>query len=85
MAVVGLDGAGKSTQVRMLGDWLRSQGVPGQAHRSLTMAPVRKALNAIAEQEGLTDHLELIGGAAPAAGAARPPVTRAARSKPMMV
>lgn len=62
VAVVGLDGAGKSTQVRMLGEWLRAQGIPGQAHRSLTMAPVRKALNAIAEEEGVADHLELIGG-----------------------
>lgn len=62
VAVVGLDGAGKSTQVRMLGEWIRSQGVPCQAHESLTMAPVRKALNAIARQEGLEDHLELIGG-----------------------
>lgn len=62
VAVIGLDGAGKSSQVRMLGEWLRSQGVPGQAHQSVTMAPVRKALNAMAEQEGLADHLELIGG-----------------------
>ncbi|MEV8305786.1 hypothetical protein AB0P36_00125 [Streptomyces flavidovirens] len=62
VAVIGLDGAGKSTQVRMLGEWLRSQGVPGQAHQSVTMAPVRKSLNAIAQQEGLADHLELIGG-----------------------
>lgn len=62
MAVVGLDGAGKSTQVRMLGEWLRSVGVPGQAHQSVTMAPVRKALTSMAQQEGLKDHLELIGG-----------------------
>ncbi|MEU1407140.1 hypothetical protein ABZ471_33170 [Streptomyces sp. NPDC005728] len=60
--MIGLDGAGKSSQVRMLGDWLRSQGVPGQAHRSLTMAPVRKSLDAMAQQDGLEDHLELIGG-----------------------
>jgi dTMP kinase len=62
VAVVGLDGAGKSSQVRKLGEWLRSEGVPGQAHQSVTMAPVRKALNAMALQEGLNDHLELIGG-----------------------
>ncbi|MEU2071382.1 dTMP kinase [Streptomyces anulatus] len=62
VAVVGLDGAGKSSQVRMLGDWLHAQGVPAQAHESLTMAPVRKALNLMAEQDGFEDHLELIGG-----------------------
>lgn len=62
VAVIGLDGAGKSTQVRKLGEWLRAQGIPGQAHQSVTMAPVRKSLNAMARQEGLKDHLELIGG-----------------------
>lgn len=62
MAVVGLDGAGKSTQVQALGDWLRSLGVPAQAHQSVTMAPVRKSLTAMAQQDGLRDHLDLVGG-----------------------
>jgi thymidylate kinase len=62
VAVVGLDGAGKSSQVRTLGEWLCSQGVPGQAHQSVTMAPVRKALNSMAQQDGLQHHLELVGG-----------------------
>ena len=62
VAVVGLDGAGKTTQVRMLGEWLQLQGVATQAHPSLTLAPVRKALNLMAQQDGLKDYLELVGG-----------------------
>lgn len=61
IAVVGLDGAGKSTQVPALGEWLTSVGVPTQVQVSVSMSPVRKALSVIAAEDGYADHLELIG------------------------
>ncbi|WP_405425920.1 dTMP kinase [Micromonospora sp. NBC_00617] len=61
VAVVGLDGAGKTTQVHALGDWLASRGVQAMAQTSVSMAPVRAALTKIAHEDGFTDHLDMIG------------------------
>lgn len=61
IAVVGLDGAGKSTQVVALADWLVRTGVPARAYPSVSLAPVRTALTAIAREDGYTDHLDLVG------------------------
>jgi dTMP kinase len=61
VAVVGIDGAGKSTQVRALTDWLEGEGVGARCLPHQTMLPVRRALDRIAVEDGLTGHLEMIG------------------------
>lgn len=62
VALIGLDGAGKTSQVAMLGKWMASRGVAGFGHASVTLAPVRRALDKIANEDGKHGHLELIGG-----------------------
>lgn len=60
VAVVGLDGAGKTTQVAALADWVSSIGVPAQAHLSVSMTPVRAALTAIARQDGFEHYTDVV-------------------------
>lgn len=62
IAVIGLDGAGKTTQVTMLGEWLTSLQMPATAQQSLTLSPVRKALTAIAVEDGLETYLDIVDG-----------------------
>jgi len=61
VAVVGIDGAGKSTQVRALTDWLADEGVPARCLPHQTMLPVRRALDRIAVEDGWAGHLEMVG------------------------
>ncbi|GIG67924.1 dTMP kinase [Phytomonospora endophytica] len=60
IAVVGIDGAGKTSQAHELAGWLRGgdwhvRYVPNQ-----TLLPVRRALDRIAVEDGLGDHTELL-------------------------
>lgn len=60
IAVVGIDGAGKTSQAHELAGWLRAwdwhvRYVPNQ-----TLLPVRRALDRIAVEDGLSDHTELL-------------------------
>lgn len=60
IAVVGIDGAGKTSQAHELAGWLRSwdwhvRYVPNQ-----TLLPVRRALDRIAVEDGLGDHTDLL-------------------------
>ncbi|MEV0647734.1 thymidylate kinase [Phytomonospora sp. NPDC050363] len=60
IAVVGIDGAGKTSQAHELAGWLRAwdwhvRYVPNQ-----TLLPVRRALDRIAVEDGLNDHTELL-------------------------
>lgn len=60
IAVIGIDGAGKTSQAHDLAGWLRAwdwhvRYVPNQ-----TLLPVRRALDRIAVEDGLRDHTELL-------------------------
>jgi dTMP kinase len=61
ISLAGMDGAGKTTQARLLGQWLRDCG-----HTVAVEAPpgpslVRRTLAAMAEQRGLDDYHDLFG------------------------
>lgn len=61
VAVVGLDGAGKTTQVLALGDWLNGAGVDAVVMPNQSLSPVRHSLMRIAHEDGFADHLEMLG------------------------
>ncbi|WP_019869735.1 dTMP kinase [Salinispora oceanensis] len=61
IAIVGIDGAGKTTQVEELTSWLRSLDVPARQLPHQTLLPVRQSLDEIAREDGFEDHLEMLG------------------------
>ncbi|MEJ2851896.1 MULTISPECIES: dTMP kinase [unclassified Saccharothrix] len=61
VAVVGLDGAGKTTQVEGLGEWLRARAVPVEVLPNQSLAPVRAVLTRIAREDGFADHYDMLG------------------------
>lgn len=63
VAVVGIDGAGKTSQVGKLAEWFEGLGNTTRCFLNQTQLPVRRSLDAIAEEEGFTGHLEMIGAA----------------------
>jgi dTMP kinase len=61
VSLAGMDGAGKTTQARLLGQWLRDRG-----HTVAIEAPpgpslVRRTLADLAEQRGVADHQDVFG------------------------
>lgn len=61
IAIIGNDGAGKSTQVRRLAEWLERQGRTSTLHPNESLQPIKAALEAIALDEGLPDPETLLG------------------------
>ncbi|WP_050591833.1 dTMP kinase [Salinispora fenicalii] len=61
IVIVGIDGAGKTTQVKELTSWLNSLDVPACQLLNQTLLPVRQSLDAIAREDGFEDHLEMLG------------------------
>ncbi|WP_329179985.1 dTMP kinase [Streptomyces sp. NBC_01477] len=61
VAVVGIDGAGKTTQVKALAEWLEGEGVNAHCLLNQTMLPVRQSLDRIALEDGFPGHLEMVG------------------------
>ena len=61
ISLAGLDGAGKTTQARLLGQWLasRRQAVATEAPDGPSLT--RSVLAEIAAERGLTDHHEVFG------------------------
>ncbi|GAA3252019.1 dTMP kinase [Dactylosporangium siamense] len=58
MALIGIDGAGKSTQARWLADWLDASGVPARYHRN---AAGRVFFGRLAQRLGRRDAEHLLG------------------------
>jgi dTMP kinase len=61
VALVGVDGAGKTTQARYLADWLREKGYPVVLHPNESLRPVRSMFDEIARQTGYADYAALLG------------------------
>ncbi|MFI9811339.1 dTMP kinase [Saccharothrix variisporea] len=61
VVVVGLDGAGKTTQVEELGKWLGARAVPVEVLPNQSLAPVRAVLTEIAREDGFADHYDMLG------------------------
>ncbi len=61
IAVSGIDGAGKTTQVKELASWLQDQGIKVQCLLNQSMLPVRRSLDAIAQEDGFSGHLDMLG------------------------
>ncbi|GLZ77311.1 thymidylate kinase [Actinorhabdospora filicis] len=60
IAVIGIDGAGKTSQAHDLAGWLRAWDWPVRYVPNQTLLPVRRALDRIAVEDGLRDHTELL-------------------------
>lgn len=58
MALIGIDGAGKSTQARWLADWLDATGTPARYHRN---AAGRVFFGRLAQRLGRRDAEDLLG------------------------
>ncbi|MEV0130062.1 thymidylate kinase [Dactylosporangium sp. NPDC050688] len=58
MALIGIDGAGKSTQARWLADWLDASGTPARYHRN---AAGRVFFGRVAQRLGRRDAEHLLG------------------------
>ncbi|MET7424175.1 dTMP kinase [Dactylosporangium sp. NPDC005555] len=58
MALIGIDGAGKSTQARWLADWLDATGTPARYHRN---AAGRVFFSRLAQRLGRRDAEDLLG------------------------
>ncbi|GAB3858627.1 dTMP kinase [Dactylosporangium cerinum] len=58
MALIGIDGAGKSTQARWLADWLDASGIPARYHRN---AAGRVFFGRLAQRLGRRDAEHLLG------------------------
>lgn len=57
----GLDGAGKTTQAGLLGRWLAGLGARAAVEAREGPGIVRRALETLANQAGLTEHGDLLG------------------------
>src|SRR5689334_22990263 len=61
VSFTGLDGAGKTTQARLLGAWLRERGVATTVEAPDGPSPLRRMLGTLAGRSGLDDHVALLG------------------------
>lgn len=61
VSFAGLDGAGKTTQARLLADWLAGEGFTVSLEAPQGPSFIRSALNELASELGLPDHHEVFG------------------------
>jgi dTMP kinase len=61
VSLAGLDGAGKTTQARLLADWLDGLGLKVALEAPQGPSFIRATLNALAADRGLTDHHDVFG------------------------
>ncbi|HEV2378131.1 MAG TPA: hypothetical protein VGS19_38950 [Streptosporangiaceae bacterium] len=57
----GLDGAGKTTQTKLLGDWLRGLGFSTAVEAPPGPSLVRRTLTALASEGGVTNYVDYLG------------------------
>jgi dTMP kinase len=57
----GLDGAGKTTQTHLLGDWLRGLGFSTAVWAPPGPSLVRRTLSALADEAGIDNYLDYLG------------------------
>ncbi|MEK6529614.1 MAG: dTMP kinase, partial [candidate division NC10 bacterium] len=60
ITVEGVEGSGKTTQCRLLGEWLRGQGHRVSETSEPDGSPIGAAVRAIFEQDGLTPLTEAL-------------------------
>lgn len=61
VAFIGIDGAGKTTQTRLLAEWLRAKGYPVVLHPNESLQPARAMFNDIAHRMGYEDYTAMLG------------------------
>jgi len=61
VSFTGLDGAGKTTQARLLAGWLAGLGALSGVEAPDGPSPVRRVLTTLAGRAGLDDHMDLLG------------------------
>lgn len=61
VAFVGIDGAGKTTQIARLATWVQAIGYPVTVCHNQSLLALRSVLDSIAERSGYHDHVELLG------------------------
>lgn len=61
VSLVGVDGAGKTTQTRLLGQWLRDRGNTVAIESPPGPSLVRRTLANLAEQRGVADYHDVFG------------------------
>lgn len=61
VSFAGLDGAGKTTQARLLGQWLSSRGFQVAVEAPPGPSLIRRTLSELAGERGLADHHEVFG------------------------
>jgi dTMP kinase len=61
VSLAGLDGAGKTTQARLLAQWLKSCGSEVAIEAPPGPSLIRRTLSELADERGLADHHEVFG------------------------
>src|SRR5712691_9207312 len=61
VSLAGIDGAGKTTQTRLLGQWLSERGHTVAIEAPTGPSLVRRTLAELADQQGLADYHDVFG------------------------
>jgi dTMP kinase len=61
VSLAGVDGAGKTTQTRLLGQWLSESGHTVAVEAPTGPSLLRRTLADLADQRGIGDHLDVFG------------------------
>jgi dTMP kinase len=61
IALIGIDGAGKTTQAARLAQWLVAEGISAELHRNASTLPLRAVMTDIARAQGKVGFEDLVG------------------------